>query len=64
MPEPTTNLGGEAQRIRDMMDGKINQTELSNVFEPPPEENAPPQQSTVNPPLVKPSTYNSWGPAT
>jgi hypothetical protein len=66
MPETPQNqdLGGMAQKIRDVMDGKVQSTDLSNVFEPPPEDNATPQQSTVNPPLVKPSTYNSWGPST
>lgn len=59
MPTSNTTLGDEAQKIRDRLDGK--KVEPAILVNPPSEDNAPPQQSGVNPVLVKSEIYFAYG---
>jgi hypothetical protein len=58
MPD-NQDLGGQAQAIRDMMDGKLPSADQRRIMEPPVEDNQPPVQRASNPPLVDPGNYNS-----
>jgi hypothetical protein len=60
MPD-NQDLGGQAQAIRDMLDGKLPPADQRKIFEPPVEDNQPPVQRASNPPLVDPGTYQNTG---
>lgn len=56
------DLGGQAQAIRDMMDGKMPPADQRRIWEPPADVNAPPVQRAGNPPLIGADIYMQTGP--